>query len=237
MKLRADFHMHSCLSPCGTLDMSPSAIACLAREAGLHVAALTDHNCALNCPAFKTACEREGILPLFGMEVTTIEEAHVVCLFDRLETVLDFGAEVYGRLDDFPNNPDRFGDQVIVNADDEVEGFVEKLLIGATDFEIGALGRRVHELGGLFIPSHVDRAVYSVIGQLGFLPPDDYDAIEISADGLFDLSLAGDYPVVSNSDAHQPSRIGVVWNELEVDEFSIESLRAALKAGRSRICC
>ncbi|HNX58188.1 MAG TPA: PHP domain-containing protein, partial [Spirochaetota bacterium] len=62
MILRADLHIHSCLSPCGSLDMSPSRIVERAVESGLDVIALTDHNSALNCPALEEAARGYGRL-------------------------------------------------------------------------------------------------------------------------------------------------------------------------------
>ncbi|MFC1467538.1 PHP-associated domain-containing protein [Verrucomicrobiota bacterium] len=238
MKLRADFHIHSCLSPCGNLEMSPSAIVARAKEVGLNALGLADHNCTLNCPAFEVLCRNAGIHALFGAEVTTMEEGHVLCLFDQLDAAMSFGEEVYARLMDVPNNPDRFGDQVHVNENDEIEGFPEKLLIGATDISIDELAAKVHGLGGLFIPSHVDRQAYSIERQLGFLPPEPYDAIEISPRGLDSVSgtTYRGYPFITNSDAHQLEQLGCVYTEIEVEEFSVAAIREALAANRKAIC-
>jgi PHP family Zn ribbon phosphoesterase len=238
MKLRADFHIHSCLSPCGDLEMSPSAIVARAQEIGLNALGLADHNCTLNCPAFAEHCRRAGIHALFGTEVTTVEEGHVLCLFDRLDAAMTFGADVYEHLMNIPNNPDRFGDQVHVNFDEEIEGFPEKLLIGATDISIDQLGEKVHSLGGLFIPAHVDRLMFSIEQQLGFLPDEPYDAIEISPRGLgaIEGTTYKGYPFITNSDAHQLEQLGRVYNEIEVAEFSVAAIRAALIADRKAIC-
>ena len=46
-----DFHMHSCLSPCGDDDMTPANLVGMAFVNGLQAIALTDHNSCLNCPA------------------------------------------------------------------------------------------------------------------------------------------------------------------------------------------
>jgi PHP family Zn ribbon phosphoesterase len=238
MKLRADFHIHSCLSPCGDLEMSPSAIVARAKEIGLNAIGLADHNCTLNCPAFEVLCREAGIYALFGTEVTTVEEGHVLCLFDQLDSAMTFGAEVYERLMNVPNKPDRFGDQVHVNEFDEIEGFPDKLLIGATDISIDELAAKVHGLGGLFIPAHVDRLAYSIEQQLGFLPPEPYDAIEISRRGLDSVegTTYKGYPFITNSDAHQLDQLGQVYMEIEVESFSVSAIREALKADRKAIC-
>lgn len=175
----ADLHLHSCLSPCGSLESSPAAIAAAARSRGIDLVALTDHNSALNCPAFAENCRRAGLSAVFGMEATSAEEAHCLCLFESPGAALDFGELLYRRLAPIPNDPERWGDQVQVNADEEIEGEVELLLVGATDLPLDELCSLVHARGGLFIPAHVDRAAFSLMSQLGFAPAMDYDALEI----------------------------------------------------------
>ena len=228
MLLRTDFHIHSCLSPCASLEMSPNAIVQRARAAGLDAIALTDHNCAFNLPAFAAVCRREGMACLFGLEATTVEEAHMLCLFDRLDAALEAGRLVYDSLPGIPNQPDRFGDQPIVNENEEILGFAEKFLISASAYDIRSLLELVHSLGGLFIPAHIDRSVYGVIAQLGFLPDEDFDAVELTARG--DPALALHYPILRNSDSHQLASIGAGYSEIEVGALAVADLRAALWA-------
>ena len=163
---------------------------------------------------------------LFGMEVTSIEEAHMLCLFDDLDVALEFGEVVYASLPDVQNQPDRFGDQPIVTADEEITGFVEKYLISASAYDISTLLEMVHVRGGLFVPAHIDRAVFGIIAQLGFLPEEDFDAVELTVRG--DLELARNYPVLRNSDSHQLSSLGSAHTELELPRLSVEALKSAL---------
>ena len=113
MLVKTDLHIHSCLSPCGSLEMSPKAIAEKGADLGLKLMALTDHNTALNCPAFEINCRENGIVPVFGVEVTSKEEAHIVALFETVETALDFGSFVYLLMPDMENNPEVLGDQIV----------------------------------------------------------------------------------------------------------------------------
>ena len=102
MKFFYDLHLHSCLSPCGSEDMTPADLAAMCALAGLDIVALTDHNTCGNCAAFCRAAEARGLLALAGMELCTAEEIHVICLFP------DPGrAEEFGRL----CNPWRFSVQ------------------------------------------------------------------------------------------------------------------------------
>ncbi len=226
MDYRADFHIHSCLSPCASLEMSLNSIVQRARNAGLNAIALTDHNCGFNLPAFGTICERHGMECLYGMEVTSVEEAHILCLFDQLDVAVDFGAQVYDSLPDFANQPEKFGDQPIIDADEEILGFAEKFLISASGFDIGSLVQEVHGLGGLVIPAHIDRAMYGIIAQLGFLPDEEFDAVELTAYG--DQELAQHFPIIRSSDSHHLGGLGQAHTDLQMDRLSVAELRSSL---------
>ena len=127
-----DFHIHSCLSPCGDNDMTPNNIAGVCALAGLQIAALTDHNSVKNCPAFYKAAKKQGIIPIAGMELTTAEEIHVVCLFERLEDAMAFGEDVETYRVRIPNRVDIFGDQLILDEEDNPIGTEDDLLPNAT---------------------------------------------------------------------------------------------------------
>jgi len=226
MLYRADFHIHSCLSPCAALEMSPNAIVQRAVEVGLNAIALSDHNCTFNLPAFASVCAKHQLDCLFGIEVTTIEEAHILCLFDHLDAAMQFGERVYESLPDIPNQPERFGDQPIIDENDQVLGFAEKFLISASSYDVNALLDMVHSLGGLVVPAHIDRSVFGIISQLGFLPEENFDAVELTAQG--NIALARHYPVLRNSDAHQLMAIGAGYSEFDMATWSLSELRKAL---------
>jgi PHP family Zn ribbon phosphoesterase len=227
MHYRADFHIHSCLSPCAELEMSPNAIVQRAKAVGLNAIALSDHNCAFNLPAFAAVCARDELDCLYGLEVTTLEEAHMLCLFDDLDAAMKLGERVYESLPDIPNQPDRFGDQPIVDENDNTLGFAEKFLISASAYNVKSLLDLVHSLGGLFIPAHIDRSVFGIVSQLGFLPQEDFDAVELTEKG--DVALALEYPILRNSDSHQLETIGSGSSEFKMDALTVPHIRAALR--------
>ncbi|MDR2070877.1 MAG: PHP domain-containing protein, partial [Treponema sp.] len=136
MALLTDLHNHSCLSPCGSLELSPRVLLEIAVAKGVKVMALTDHNSSLNCPAFSRLAPQYGVVPLYGMEATTQEEIHVLCLFTLLEAALSFGEYAYSILIPFPNDPEKTGDQVYVDEDDNIEGEVEYFLPNALDLSV-----------------------------------------------------------------------------------------------------
>ncbi|MBI9020581.1 MAG: PHP domain-containing protein [Verrucomicrobia bacterium] len=227
MKARIDFHIHSCLSPCASLEMSPRTLVACAKAAGLDCIALTDHSCVENLPAFHDACAEAGMNCLYGLEVSTAEEVHVLCLFDDLDSALTFGRIVYSHLPNLMNDPARFGEQPIVTADEEVVGFAEKLLINGTDLSFFDLVPMALEAGALCIPAHIDRPMCGAISHLGFLPDLPYDAV--GAVGEVDPEIARRWPVVRFSDAHHPSQIARRYTEIETEAFTVPALREAFQ--------
>lgn len=165
-----DFHIHSCLSPCGDNDMTPNNIAGVGSLVGLHIMALTDHNTAKNCPAFFKTAKKNGIVPIAGMELTTAEDIHVVCLFETLEGALAFDAYVDSHRMKVPNNVKIFGDQLIMDEEDNVIGTDEYFLLPATDIMIDSVPELVKTYGGVSYPAHVDRDANGIISTLGTFP-------------------------------------------------------------------
>ena len=207
----ADLHNHSCLSPCGSLDLSPRNLLELGAARGLKLMALTDHNSSLNCPAFAKLSPQYGIIPIFGMEATTSEEIHVLCLFTNLEASLAFNEYAYSILTPFINNPDKTGDQIYVDEEDNIEGEVEYYLVNPLDISIDYIGAKVSEYGGIVIPAHVDRPAFSMTSQLGVMVDGPWSAVECVRlpPALNDapLNTLG-YPLTTSSDAHYPEHVG-----------------------------
>ena len=219
MALLADFHTHSCLSPCGSLELSPSFIAELAYRRGIRVLALTDHNSGLNCPAFAKSCYKKGIIPIFGIEATTQEEIHVLCLFTSLDACMSFSEYAYSIIFPFPNDPEKTGDQVYVDEYDNIEGEVEYYLISPLDISIDNIGAKVIEYNGIVIPAHADRFAFSMTSQLGVMIHGPWSAVECTRlppmvnNNPFDTL---GYPLITSSDAHYPEHIARRPFKLEI---------------------
>jgi len=167
---RCDLHIHSCLSPCADDDMTPYSIAGMAKLNGLAVAALTDHNACGNCESFFTACRGYGIVPVAGMELTTSEDVHLLCLFRSLEDALAFAAEVENMRIRIPNREEVFGKQLLIGLDDEPTGQEPFLLINATLLSLEEASELAVIHGGAPVPAHVDREGNGVVAVLGDLP-------------------------------------------------------------------
>ncbi len=236
---KADLHIHTCLSPCGDLDMSPKAVVERSAGKGLDIIAICDHNTAENVEACIRVGMQHGIRVLPGLEINSREEAHTLAIFETPKQALAMQDIVYQHLDGV-NRPELFGDQVIANEFDEVEGFNDRLLIGATGIGLQEIVGEVHRLGGLSIASHVDRPSFSILSQLGFIPPDlGLDALEVSHPETWesmgnDTPGIGGLPIVTSSDAHFLTDIGRVYTLFVLYAPDIEEIRKALHGESGR---
>jgi 3',5'-nucleoside bisphosphate phosphatase len=213
--------------------MSPKDIAAKAKTAGLELIALTDHNSALNCPAFAKACATEGLTALFGCEVTSREEVHILCLFDSLHAALELSAHVAQHMPQIPNQPERLGDQIVVDDHEQILTQYPFFLGVATTLSLEKIAEWTVSHNGLCIPAHIDRRLYGLITQLGFLPDHEpYAAVEIHKSTILQNKPFPDlknYTAITNSDSHNLDDIGCVWTEYDVNELSLAGIRQALQ--------
>jgi PHP family Zn ribbon phosphoesterase len=232
--LSFDLHIHSTLSPCGSLEMSPINIIAKAKEVGLHVISITDHNMVENCLYANEIGKKLGITVLFGMELQTLEEIHLLAFFDTYNLALAFQEKIYSLLPDIQNDADYFGDQVVVNEDNEIVRFEDRLLLNSAQISITDAAAWIKNHGGLCIPSHVDSPTFSIISQLGYMPEDlPCDALEVrnneNVAELLPFIMRKDIPFVSFSDAHYLVDIGKRRINLELEEPNCSEISGALK--------
>ena len=235
MNLFYDLHIHSCLSPCGDEDMTPANIAGMAAVKGLDLIALTDHNSCRNCPALLAAAEEYGILAVPGMEVTTAEEVHGVCLFKTLEAAMDFDACIYEKLMKFPNREEIFGRQEIYDCNDRICGTEPNLLINAVEISFQQLWDLALSFDGVMFPAHIDKKANSLIANLGLIPPDSqFVTAEVKDLGRLH-GLKREHPylekcrIISNSDAHYLEHINEPRLTLDVPERSRQAVVEILR--------
>lgn len=236
---RADLHVHTCLSPCGDLEMSPHKIANQAKIKELDILGICDHNSAENTPALMKAAEKFDIRVLPGLEVTSQEEVHILALFDKVEPALALQDIIYAHLPG-ENDERAFGMQVIVNHRGDVLGFNKRLLIGASTLTLEEVVATIHSLNGLAVASHIDREGFSLIGQLGFIPDHlELDALEISPRMSFSeaqAKFAPHLPIISSSDAHFLNEIGIGTTTFLLQAGTLDEIKMAfLDAGGRKI--
>lgn len=237
---RADLHIHSLLSPCGDLSMSPANIITAAARKGLDIIGITDHNSTRQSGLVKKLGMEKGIFVLQGAEVTTREEVHCLAFFENQDSVKAFQEYIDMHLPDMQNDPIIFGDQVVVDENEDIVYIEEKLLVNATTLTIGELEKYVRENYGIFIPAHIDRMKNSIYSQLGFIPGDlKADALEVSRRTTPEQFARikpeiRKFSLVTNSDAHFPEQIGMVWNNLQIEKISFEEIKMALSGSDNR---
>jgi len=222
-----DFHIHSCLSPCGDQDMTPNNIVNMAMLLGLNAIAVSDHNTVGNVKAAMEVAKEVGITVIPGMEVETEEEVHILTLYPSLEAAEVAASEVYKKLPAIKNRAEIFGEQVFMDKDDNITGYEERLLISSAGMSMNYLFDVVKSVGGIYIPAHVDRHSYSVLTNLGFIPDDiDIKNIEISRmtqDVDAFLSARDElkkYNIYRNSDAHYLQDMKEAEAYLNISEVS-----------------
>jgi len=231
-ELRADLHIHTCLSPCAEQEMLPTAIVKRARALGLDMIGICDHNSAENVAAVAAAGKRESISVIPGIEITSREEVHVLGLFETEKELTSIQSVVHESLWG-ENDQEAFGPQTIVDQWDRTVGISRKLLIGATELTLEEVVEAIHNFGGLAIASHVDRPSFGLIGQLGMVPQGlKLDALEVSP--LAPRKKGGEFPVVTSSDAHRLKDIGKSFTSFFAKGESVEEIGKALRGEDGR---
>lgn len=236
MNLKYDFHLHSCLSPCGDNDMTPYNLVNMAKLLGYDIIALTDHNSCLNCPAALKAGEDAGITVVPGMELCTSEEIHAVCLFPDLKNALEFSDYVKSTMPPVKNDASIFGEQLIMDSTDRIIGNEEILLTAASGISIDDAVKEVSRFGGAVFPAHLDRASYSVLSVLGFMYPEmGFAAAEFTHKAYIPQyeekhPLLKEMKKLRNSDAHYLENMVEPSVEIDLPECSAEAVVSYLNS-------
>jgi hypothetical protein len=233
-KFRADLHIHT------GLDMSPISIVNAAKEKNINLIAITDHNSTLHCKLVKELAEEKGLAVLFGAEVTTREEVHCLAYFGDDASLEQFQEYIDSYLPLTLYLPEQFGYQVLVNKVEKIIKVFVNYLNVALKQSIDQVEQEVHRMGGLFVPAHIERAMYGLFNQLGFVP----EALTCDAMGIMSRSsesairnkfrIAGNIPLIKASDAHATEQIGLGCTIFEMNDLSFEEIKMALTGADGR---
>ncbi|WP_297099003.1 PHP domain-containing protein [uncultured Draconibacterium sp.] len=233
-KFRADLHIHTVLSPCADLEMAPRKIVEQAREAGLHIIGITDHNSTLNAKVIRDLAHEKGILALTGVEITTKEEVHCLAFFEDDEKLDKFQQYLEQNIMHVPNPDGHFGYQPVVDEDEKVLELVPYYLTSALKKGISSVQKYVYELGGIFIPAHVNRPLNGLFSHLGFIPKDlEFDAMGITGKTSEKhvrkhYDLGDKISLIYNSDAHFLEQIGTRYSVFNIQELTFCEVKMAL---------
>jgi PHP family Zn ribbon phosphoesterase len=240
-RFKADLHIHSVLSPCAAVEMTPRNIVWHAAEHGIDIIAITDHNACDNVRAALEAAKATAVTVLPGMEVETKEEVHLIVLFDKMRQLLAWEQVVQAHMSGRNNDAERFGAQFVVDAADNLVRVKEEMLLASLALSVAEVTSKVAALDGICIASHIDRPANSIISQLGFLPPGiELAAVEVTAHAARPgaagrLAAAGKLPVVRFSDAHTiDDFISGPKTEFVLEQPTLSEIRQALKGENLR---
>ena len=231
---RTDLHIHTLLSPCGDLEMSPANIVSLADKRGLDIIGITDHNSTKQCELVWKLAQKTNLTVIPGCEMTSREEVHCLGLFEDFDALHIFQDYLDRHLSIIPHNATLFGYQVVVDEDENILEELENYLGASLDVSIEEIEQKVHELSGIFIPAHIDRPRNSLFSQLGFFPPElKVDALQISklADEMNvreKYKISPDITIVKFSDTHFPADLGKAYTLFEMEKPSFNEIRMAL---------
>lgn len=239
-EFRADLHIHTLLSPCADLEMTPASIVLRARETGLQIIGITDHNSTKNALLVKRLAEKDGIFVLTGAEVTTKEEVHCLAFFEFESQLTQFQQFLDKHITKIPNPQGHFGYQPVVDENENIVELIPNYLPAALKKGIGDVQKMVESLDGIFIPAHVDRPSNGLFSQLGFIPPGlKFDAMGISGwisekDVRKHYVLEKEITLIRNSDAHYLQQIGEIYTSFYLNETGFFEIKCALnqKDGR-----
>ena len=232
-----DLHIHTCLSPCGDNEMTPPNIANMAYVKGLDLIAVTDHNSAKNARAVMNAARDLPLTVIPGAELTTAEEIHVVCLLPDADSAEAFDRELETHMPQIPNQPDYFGDQLLMDENENVTGTFPWLLPNALDLSIDAVPALCEKFGGVCFPAHIDRPANGILAVFGLLPDTPvFPTLEVHDPEKFFADPANEayraeHRVLTSSDAHRLGEMAEAAHFLELPENSFAALRAAIRAG------
>lgn len=233
-KFRTDLHIHTVLSPCADLEMTPANIIKRAKMCGLDIIGITDHNSTLNAKLVKDMAETEGIFVLTGAEVTTKEEVHCLAFFEKETELNEFQNYLEKQITYIPNTNNYFGYQPVIDRDENIIEMIPNYLPAALKAGITEVQDEVKRLNGIFIAAHVDRPANGIFSQLGFMPENlHFDALGISGyrsenDVRKHYVVQNKISLLRNSDAHFLHHIGTFFSLFYMQKPDFFEIKMAL---------
>lgn len=239
-KFRADLHIHTLLSPCADLEMTPRNIVQRVKENNIDIIGITDHNSTRNAQVVKKLAQKEGVFVLTGAEVTTREEVHCLVFFEKESQLQQFQQFIDENITKIPNDEGYFGYQPVVDENENIKEMIPYYLPAALKKSITQVQQYVEALNGIFIPAHIDRPANGILSQLGFIPPAlKFDALGLSRHGSVkhvqkQYVLQNKITFIRNSDAHYLEQIGEIYSVLNLEEISFQEIKKAFNQQDNR---
>ena len=227
MRIKYDLHIHSALSPCADDNMTPSNIVGFAKLQGLDAVAIADHNAIANVKVAMDVGDAFDVVVVPAMELQTAEDIHILCLFEKFEDLQSFYNSIH--FADIQNRAEIFGEQLILDEDDNILGKEQRMLLVASGVSVEEVVSLAKQHNGIAVAAHIDREENGMVAILGTVT-EDFSVVEISATATKQIQCyTTGRKVITNSDAHTLEDIGVACGQLEVTERSAKGILQALR--------
>lgn len=229
-----DLHIHSVLSPCADVLMTPNNIINMAHLKGLNLISITDHNSLKQYPVIDEIMKSYDMLLIYGVEVELVDKSHVLCYLKTLEDALNFDLFLENNLVKLEYDQKTFGAQVITDLYDQEASIIPYHLGKSTKLTVEDLQNELKKYEHLLFLAHVDRAKNS---GYHLLNTHQFDGVELSkhASLHWNASLTEqNRRILHNSDAHTLTDIleRDEKNRIEMEELSIQQFFHVMKNGR-----
>ncbi|MFO7814703.1 MAG: PHP domain-containing protein [Halanaerobiales bacterium] len=211
-ELFLDLHIHSVLSPCADILMTPKNIIKKSIEKGIDVISITDHNSIGNLKSAIEIAKDKNLVIVPGIEVQSREDIHILSYFENLEDLNSYSEIIYDGLSNIKNDEETFGQQILVDENDQFIDREEKLLLNSTDYSINEILNLTYEYNGIPVPSHADRS-FGLIKNLGFIPEGlnitylELNFHKILAEYYKQFPYLKNFKLISSSDSHYLAQI------------------------------
>lgn len=231
-----DLHIHSALSPCADDGMTPNNIVLMAKIKGLDMISVTDHNSARNIRVIAKLCEQHGIALIPGIEIETVEGVHLLAYVEQVDEIEELANQIELMWGNIQNRPEFFGNQWVMNEEDEVVAEVKRLLVQSTRLTCYEVVQLIHHYRGIVIAAHINKTAHSILTHLGFIPDNLLiDGVELNSSVLNQSAFKNQdahHPILVNSDAHTLGDMSERENKMELMENSWEGFFNYLMEGR-----
>ncbi|BBE31686.1 phosphotransferase [Tepiditoga spiralis] len=226
---KCSFHNHTVLSPCGEITMTPEVYLDVLQKIGIDWISITDHNSAKNVLVFSDILSKNGIKVIFGIEVQTIEEVHILVYFKNINELLEFSKKIEESLIIKKYDPEKLGYQILLNENGEFKKIIETPYYGSSSkYSIDNIYIMARKYETLIVPAHIFRS-FGLIKQLGIPPKLEFDAVEVKSEKeMMKAKKLGFKRFIFGNDAHFPQELNMIACNVDASSRTFEELKKSI---------
>lgn len=199
--------------------MTPNNILNMASLKELDIIAITDHNSCLQLDTINELSKSYNMLVICGVEVTTSENYHVVCLFKTIEKAKAFQEILETKMLKQIYDKNFLGEEQLLDVNDDVIDNLDYSLHTKTSFTVFSLKETIKELEGIMILAHIEKYHQDIYDKLQTEYSNIFNAVEVMN---INTCIKSDVKKIHNSDAHQITDILERTSYVELEHLSID---------------